>query len=268
MEKIKSYKVRFFFNLPRGLAFSAKSIIILAISIVIVFCSNISTAWATKNIEPVFEEQVLRILRDHPDVIIESIERYQKQQYEEKQKAKKALLEEFQKTPEKLIAQSPVTGDIEDKIILVEFSDFQCPYCARASKTVSKFIDKHPNRVVLVYKHYPLNIHPQAIPAAKAAMAAAQQNKFWEYHDALFSKQEQLGESLYLATAEKLGLDMEKFNRVRNSYQAQAAIEQDMQLAKQLGINGTPFFVMKDKVFSGAIELSEFEKLFAEVSQS
>ncbi len=96
-------------------------------------------------------------------------------------------------------------------------------------------------------------------------------------HDALFKQQENLGESLYVATAEKLGLDMEQFNRdkrslmpsaLRNSSQAQAAIEQDMQLANKLGINGTPFFVMKDKTFSGAVELSEFEKLLAEVSQS
>ncbi|MEO1373888.1 MAG: thioredoxin domain-containing protein [Cyanobacteria bacterium J06635_10] len=258
--------MKFLFNLQRIFDKIAKSIIISAISIAIVFCSNLSPAIALSQISTVIEEQVLQILREHPEAIIESIERYQKQQYEEQQKLTRALLEEFQKTPEKLIAQSPVTGDIQDKIILVEFSDFQCPYCRRVSKTVSKFIKKHRARVVLVYKHYPLNIHPQALPAASAAIAAAQQNKFWEYHDALFKNQQQLGESLYVATAKKLGLDIEKFNRDRNSSQAQAAIEQDMQLANQLGINGTPLFVMKDKVFSGAVELSEFEKLLAEVS--
>lgn len=84
----------------------------------------------------------------------------------------------------------------------------------------------------------------------------------------MFKEQEKLEESLYVATAEKLRLDMEKFNSDRNSSQAQAAIEEDMQLANQLGIQGTPLFVMKDKVFSGAVKLSEFEKLLAEVSQS
>lgn len=268
MEKIKFNKVKFLFNLERALASTAKSIIICAISIAIVFCSNLSPAIALTENDAVFEDKVLQILREHPEAIIESVKRYQKQQYEKQQQLRKTLLEEFTIKPEKLIAQSPVTGDIQNKIVLVEFSDFQCPYCQRASKTVSEFINKHRDRVVLVYKHFPLNIHPQAIPAAASAWAAAQQNKFWQYHDILFKKQEQLGESLYVATAEKLGLDLEKFNRDRNSQAAQTAIEQDTQLANQLGINGTPFFVMKDKVFSGAVELSEFEKLLAEVSQS
>jgi len=269
MKKIKFNKLGYFFNLGRILASSIKSIKICAISMVIVFCSNLSPAVALTQIDPVIEQQVIQILREHPEVIIESVERYQKQQFEEKQKATKALLEQLQTTPEKLIAQSPVTGDIQDKIILVEFSDFQCPYCGRASKTVSQFIDKYSDRVVLVYKHFPLqNIHPQAYPAAKAAWAAAEQNKFWEYHDALFNQQKQLGESLYVATAEELALDMEKFNRDRNSIEAQIAIKQDMKLANQLGVSGTPFFIMKDKVFSGAVDLSEFEKLFAQVTQS
>lgn len=264
MEKIKSNKI----HLQRGFGSTAKSIIICAISIAIVFCSNLSPAIALTEIDAAIEEQVLEILREHPEVIVESLERYQKQQYEKQQKLRKTLLEEFKTNPQKLIAQSPVTRKIQNKIVLVEFSDFQCPYCAKASETLSKFINKHRDRVVLVYKHFPLSIHPQAIPAAASAWAAAQQNKFWQYHDALFKEQEQLGESLYVATAQKLGLDMEKFNRDRNSSQAQAAIEQDIQLANQLGINGTPLFIIKDKVFSGAIELSEFEKLLAEVSQS
>ncbi|MEO1374099.1 MAG: DsbA family protein [Cyanobacteria bacterium J06635_10] len=253
--------------LGKGLASSIKSIKIFAISIVIVFCLNLSPAVALTKIDPVIEEQVIQILREHPEVIIESVERYQKQQFEEKQKATKALLQQFQTTPEKFIAQSPVTGDIQDKIILVEFSDFQCPYCGRASKTVSQFIERYGSRVVLVYKHFPLTrIHPQAKSAAKAAWAAARQGKFWEYHDALFSQQKQLGESLYVEIAEDLNLDIEQFNRDRNSVTAQIAIEQDMELGNQLGVSGTPFFVMKDKVFSGAVELSEFEKLLAEVS--
>lgn len=277
MKKIQSNKVGYFFNLGRGLASSIKSIMICAISMVILFCSNLSPAVALTQIDPVIEQQVIQILREHPEVIIQSVERYQKQQFEEKQKATKALLKQFQTTPEKFIAQSPVTGDIQDKIILFEFSDFQCPYCGRASKTVSEFLDRYGDSVVLVYKHFPLTrIHPQAYPAAKAAWAAARQGKFWEYHDALFSQQKQLGELLYVEIAEDLNLDIEQFNRdkrslmpsaLRNSVTAQTAIEQDMELANQLGISGTPFFVMKDKVFSGAVELSEFEKLFAEVSQ-
>jgi protein-disulfide isomerase len=125
------------------------------------------------------------------------------------------------------------------------------------------------DQVTLVYKHFPLTqIHPEALPAAQASWAAQQQGKFWEYQNALFTQQSQLGEALYPAIAKQLNLNLEKFNRDRESPEAKAAIAQDIQLGESLGISGTPFFVMNGETFSGAVELSKIEEVLAAVKAS
>jgi len=127
----------------------------------------------------------------------------------------------------------------------MEFSDFQCPFCAKALETVQQFMAKSQDRVTLVYKHFPLtNIHPNAEPAALAAWAAQQQKKFWEFHDGLFENQKNLGEELYISLATKLNLNLEKFNSDRQSEAAKKAIKKDVELGMAIGVPGTPFFVM------------------------
>ncbi|MCL2923743.1 MAG: DsbA family protein, partial [Trichodesmium sp. MAG_R04] len=122
--------------------------------------------------------------------------------------------------------------------------------------------------VTLVFKHLPLTrIHPQAIPAAKAAWAAQQQGRFWEYHDALFQQQDKLEEQLYIDIANNLGLDIDKFNSDRQSQEAIASVETDFKLARKIGISGTPFFVMNGETFSGAVKLSQMEDTLAKVTQ-
>jgi protein-disulfide isomerase len=119
-----------------------------------------------------------------------------------------------------------------------------------------------------VYKHFPLStIHSEALPAAKAAWAAGQQGKFWQYQDALFTQQDKLGEEFYVATAKTLNLDIEQFNRDRSGDAASTAIQQDMVMAQSLGIAGTPFFVMNGEAFSGAVQLSDMEDVLARVTQ-
>ena len=99
--------------------------------------------------------------------------------------------------PKSAIGDSPSTGSASQQIVLLEFSDFQCPFCARAHDTVKQFMAKNQDKVTLAYKHFPLtSIHPQAMPAAKAAWAAQQQGKFWEYYSALFEGQKQLGDPI------------------------------------------------------------------------
>lgn len=220
-------------------------------------------AQAATSIKPELEQQVLQILRNHPEVILESVQAYEQQQRQQIKQAQQAFLAEIRNNPQAAIANSPTTGSPKSKILLVEFSDFQCPYCAKASETVKEFIAKH-DEVTLVYKNFPIiSIHPEAMSAAKAAWAAGQQGKFWEYHDTLFSNQDKLGEAFYLKVARKLNLDMQKFQVDRAI--ADNAIWQDMQLAQSLGIAGTPFFVMNGQAFSGAIQESDFEKILADV---
>jgi protein-disulfide isomerase len=215
---------------------------------------------ADSNVDPKFEQQVLQVIRKNPQVILDAVRSYQQSQEKSQQQAQQSFVRELQQNPQAVIGQSPTKGAKQGKVVLVEFSDFQCPYCSAASATLRQFMAKRQDQVTLVYKHLPLtSIHPQALPAAKAAWAAGQQGKFWEFHDALFSQQKQLSDGFYQDTAKKLGLDLAKFDRDRASQAAEAAIQQDVQVAEKLGINGTPFFVMNGVTLSGAVELSELE---------
>ncbi|MBK1989649.1 thioredoxin domain-containing protein [Sphaerospermopsis aphanizomenoides BCCUSP55] len=215
-------------------------------------------AQADTKIDPKLEQQVLQIIRKNPEVIIETVQAYQEEQQQKIQQVRQAFLQEFKTNPKAVIADSPTTGSTQLKTVLIEFSDFECPYCAEAHKTLKNLLAKYPNQFTLVYKHFPLvQIHDQALPAAKASWAAYQQGKFWEYHDALFTNQNQLGETLYLDTAKKLNLDLAKFKRDLDL--ANKAIQKDLQLAYKLGLSGTPSFIMTSKNFSGPVQLSEIE---------
>jgi protein-disulfide isomerase len=206
------------------------------------------------------EEQVLQIIREHPEVVIDSVQKYQQEQQAKLQQTRQVFLQDLKMSPERIIGESPVNGSLESKAILVEFSDFQCPYCAEAHKTLKKLLAKYPDKLTLVYKHFPLtNTHPQAVAAAQAAWAAQQQGKFWEYEDALFTNQNKLGEEFYIETAKKLNLDLEKFAKDRAI--ANDTIRKDVLLATQLGVSGTPFFVLNTNNYSGGIELTEIEKV-------
>ncbi|MFE1747958.1 DsbA family protein [Coleofasciculus sp. H7-2] len=219
-------------------------------------------AQAASQISPRLEEQILQVIRQHPEVILESVQAYQQQQQQQLNQAQQSFLQEFKTNPKAVIGESPTTGTESSKVVLIEFSDFQCPYCAQAHDTLKQLIAKHPDEVTLSYKHFPLTpIHPEAMPAAKAAWAADRQGKFWEYHDALFAKQEKLGEELYVEIAQTLNLDLEQFNRDRASVTASAAIGEDIKLAESLGLAGTPFFLIDTETFSGPIQLSDMENL-------
>ncbi|MGF1458073.1 MAG: DsbA family protein [Leptolyngbyaceae cyanobacterium] len=153
-----------------------------------------------------------------------------------------------------LVGESPTKGNPEAEIVLLEFSDFQCPYCSQATPEVDAFVAAHANDVLLVFKHFPLtSIHPEALPAALAAWAAGQQEQFWAFHDALFANQTDLSEDLYLEIAADLGLDIEQFNRDRDSEAAKQAVARDLALAQELQLRSTPTFVMDDLLIPGAV---------------
>ncbi|MFQ4135233.1 DsbA family protein [Nodosilinea sp. PGN35] len=166
-----------------------------------------------------------------------------------------------------LIGSSPTKGNPNAPIVLFKFSDFQCPYCTVAAGYMKEFVGNHEGEMLYVYKHFPLTqIHPEAMPAAKAAWAAQQQGQFWLYHDGLFVNQNRLGEDLYIELAEAMGLDMEQFNRDRASAEATAAIEQDLALAERLQLQGTPSFVMNDLLIPGGAPLQLFEEIFNQIN--
>lgn len=163
-----------------------------------------------------------------------------------------------------LIGDSPTRGNPEADMVVMEFSDFQCPFCARAAVEVDTFMADHEQEVLFVYKHLPLtSIHPEAVPAAQAAWAAQQQGEFWAFHDALFEHQERLGEALYQEIATELGLDLTQFDRDRRSEGSQAAIARDLALAAELGLNSTPTFLLNDLLIPGAVPAEFFTEALA-----
>ena len=160
------------------------------------------------------------------------------------------------------IGESPTKGDPNAEVVVVKFSDFECPFCAVAAGHMKDFVDERGNEVLYVYKHFPLrSIHPEAEPASKASWAAGQQEQFWIYHNGLFANQDRLGDALYVELAEQIGLDVEQFNRDRNSDAAQAAIDSDLALAAQLKLRGTPRFLMGGLLIPSGFPIENFGEL-------
>jgi protein-disulfide isomerase len=232
----------------------------VAISLLFLVVTWSFSAQAAGRIDPQLEQQVLQIIREHPEAIIESVQAYQQLQQQKVNQTQQAFLQDLKTNPQTVIGESPITGSTQSNTVLIEFSDFQCPYCAEAHKTLKQLLAKYPNKVKLVYKNLPLvSIHAEALPSATAAWAAYQQGKFWEYHDALFTNQKQLGQALYLDIAKKLKLDLGKFKRDRTL--ATPAITKDIQLADKLAVSGTPFFVINSPTFSGVVQLADIESI-------
>jgi len=254
-----------------GVAYSRRMIAIALSLMTLSLSLWLGLTWgspALASVDPQFEAQVLQVIQDHPEAILDSVQRYQQRQQAQQQQAQEEALQPYRANPRSIIGQSPVLGSPQRQIVLVEFSDFQCPYCAKAHETIKQFMASHQQQVTFVYKHYPLSqIHPEAMAAATAAWAAGQQGRFWDYHDRLFTNQPQLGEPLYVSLARELALDEQRFNTDRKSDRAHQAIATDMQLADRLGIQGTPFFLFNGVPFSGAISVSALEAQLAQVSK-
>ena len=207
-----------------------------------------------------FDARVLEVLQRHPEAVFEALQTQLRRLEEKKKQAREGALAELQRNPAAAIASSPTLG--QGKVRLIEFSDFQCPYCAGASSTLRTFLAKNSSKLSLTYKFYPLErIHPEALPSARAAWAAQQQGKFWEFHDALFAAQERLGEPLYLEIARNQGLDLKRFNSDRQGPASLEAINRDRELADRLGLEGTPFFVVNGEAVSGTVDEAFLQKL-------
>lgn len=161
------------------------------------------------------------------------------------------------------IGNTPILGKRDAKIKLIVFSDFQCPFSKRGADTVMALKAKYGDNLMFVYKNLPLPFHPEAMPAAKSALAAARQGKFYEFHDKLFANQDKLGEPLYVQIAKEVGLNIEKFNADRNSKEIEDQIKADLAQANSLGFNGTPGFALNGVKILGAYPQEHFEKVIS-----
>jgi protein-disulfide isomerase len=160
---------------------------------------------------------------------------------------------------------SPTRGPANAAVTLVEFSDFQCPFCARVSPAIDQLQREYPKQVRRVFKHFPLPMHPQAREAHKAAVAAGEQGKFWEMHEKIFAQPNTLDRKTLVGHAGTLGLDVAKFEQAIDSPQVEARVQADITEGQRIGVRGTPTLVINGRVLPGALP---YEALKAQVEQS
>ncbi|VXB21713.1 thioredoxin domain-containing protein [Massilia sp. 9I] len=157
-----------------------------------------------------------------------------------------------------------VRGSADAEIVIVEYGDFQCPYCARAYPTLVELQQRYGERIALVYRHLPLGMHPFAEGAAEAAEAAGAQGKFWEMHDALFEHQAQVSPAQLPLLAQQLGIEGERFNEDLATRRHRERIQAQAEEGKSLGASGTPSFFIKGERYHGD---SDRESLTAAVER-
>ena len=227
-------------------------------------------------------EDLQTALSKNPDLVIEALKKadkaaffelvmdaqkdYQAKKQAEEEEKEKAELEEAFKNPLKpaIDASTRIRGDKNAPITIVEYSDFQCPYCGRGFQSVEAVREKYGPKVRFIYKHLPLvAIHPNALPAAKwlEAVAIQSPDKAWIFHDTMFKNQTSLSEDFYKKTVKNLGLDVVKAAKDAQSQSVADKIEADTKEAKEFGFTGTPGFLINGIPLRGAYPPEEFDKI-------
>ncbi|HUA17448.1 MAG TPA: thioredoxin domain-containing protein [Bryobacteraceae bacterium] len=159
------------------------------------------------------------------------------------------------------VAGSPVRGPADARITLIEFSDFECPYCSAAVKEVDAVMAAYPKDIRLIYKQFPLETHPHAQMAAEASLAANEQGKFWEMYEILFKNFRRLSAQNILAFAQELGLDMNKFKADVESEKFKAVIDKDLADGEKAGVYGTPAFYINGQQYNGQLTLAALKPI-------
>jgi protein-disulfide isomerase len=154
--------------------------------------------------------------------------------------------------------EAPSQGPADAKVTVEVWSDFQCPFCAKGAATAKQLREKYGDKVRLVFRHQPLPAHEHARLAAAASMAAHEQGRFWEFHDALFANPRSLDRASLEALAGKLNLDVERFRRALDSSTWSNYVETEVAEAQRRGIRGTPTFFVNGKAIIGAQPLQVF----------
>lgn len=163
---------------------------------------------------------------------------------------------------------SPALGPVDAPVTLVEFSDFQCPYCARLAPVVKRIAGEYPGQVRVVFRQFPLrSIHAHAQKAAEASLCAFDQDRFWEMHDALFADIKKLEPEDLTARARKLNLDLEAFSQCLESGKYAATVQQDLEDGMAAGVSGTPAVFINGRVLKGSKPYDGIKKMVEEELQ-
>ncbi len=235
------------------------------------------------------KEQVSDVLENNPDIIIKALEkepekfldfledltkkarelhakRQEKKQHEELEKAMEKPLEP------NITEEDEIFGSKDAPITLVEYSDFQCPFCTRGYSTVQELKKEYGDKLRFVYKHLPLDFHKQAMLAAKYFEAAMEQSpeKAWKMHDNFYENQEKLkqGDKYFRKVAKDLGLNMKKLANDLNSEKIEKEIQEDMQEARKFGFSGTPGFLINGVPVRGAYPKDHFVTIINKLKET
>jgi len=187
--------------------------------------------------------------------------------YDELQKSAQAADPPEMKTIPAATADQPFLGSRDAKIVIVEFADFQCPFCSRVEATMQELLTQYPGKIKIVWRHRPLAFHPDAHLASEAAVEAFRQkgnDAFWAYRTMLFKNQSSSGglkKKALLEYAEQLGLDRSRFAAALEDHRDSAVVDADSAVADAAGINGTPSFVINGVFISGAQPIGKFRRV-------
>lgn len=187
------------------------------------------------------------------------------------EKITKAKVEVYLKKPERPtfkvdVVAAPIKGNKDAKVTIVEYSDFQCPFCAKATKVVEEIQKKYGSKVKIAFKHFPLPFHNQARLASEASLCANEQssNLFWKMHDAMFADQTKLDRQNLIATAKKVGVKEDMFVKCLDSKKYSANVDTDVAEGQELSIKSTPTFFVNGKLITGAQPLEVFSEVIDE----
>ena len=229
------------------------------------------------------KQQIQKLIEDNPEIVFQAIKKNPKKfvevvneavktaqegSREDEAKQEAARMDEEMKNPKKPVIEDNrvIFGNKSAPITIVEYSDFQCPYCGRGFQTVKEVEKAYGDKVRIVFKHLPLDFHPFAMPAAKYFEAIALQDpkKAEKFHDEVFSNQKELnqdGEKFLKSVAKKTGANMAKVEKDMNSESVQKRIATDMEEAKKFEFSGTPGFLINGVSLRGAYPAPEFKKI-------
>jgi protein-disulfide isomerase len=207
------------------------------------------------------EALVRQYLLDHPEVLVEALNNYEKKQQEaQAERQRQALIAEAEALENDPAA--PVLGNPNGDVTLIEFFDYRCPYCKRVTGALAQLLDEDP-QLRLVMKEFPI-LSQESVQAARAALAAERQGKYHEFHFALMENGGGFSDEEIMTVAEAVGLDTQQLRADMQDPAIEQVLRDNHALAERIGVTGTPAFIVNDRLVPGAIELEQMRALVAE----
>ena len=216
-----------------------------------------------KNInEQEIENIIKKYILENPEILIESLEKFTANQKEKEQKSFVNILNNFYDT--KVYESLPRIGNIDSKLIIIEFVDYNCGYCKKTLSTISKLMKNFDN-IQIVFIDYPILSESSEI-AARASLAASEQNAYFKYHSILLNNTKSINENILYKIAKELSLDIEKFKKDISSEKIKNNIIKNIKFANSLKIKGTPTFIIGKQILPGAYDFEKLKKIILDNS--